>query len=111
MNIVCQSHPGQDGGLPPVRQIEKPPASRCQPRNRDGPQRAITRKSASNLALAFVVLPRAKRDAMSRSTPFAARWMTWRMKNPLRSKRAAPGSPNGAPTCGVPVKINHRSFP
>lgn len=27
--------------------------------------RAITRKSASNLALAFVVLPRAKRDAMS----------------------------------------------
>jgi phytoene synthase len=27
--------------------------------------RAITRKSASNLALAFVILPRAKRDAMS----------------------------------------------
>src|ERR1017187_3925856 len=27
--------------------------------------RAITRRSASNLALAFVVLPRAKRDAMS----------------------------------------------
>ena len=27
--------------------------------------RAITRKSASNLALAFVLLPRAKRDAMS----------------------------------------------
>ena len=27
--------------------------------------RAITRKSASNLALAFVVLPRAKRNAMS----------------------------------------------
>ena len=27
--------------------------------------RAITRNSASNLALAFVVLPRAKRDAMS----------------------------------------------
>src|SRR5208283_6106333 len=27
--------------------------------------RVITRKSASNLALAFVVLPRAKRDAMS----------------------------------------------
>src|SRR6187551_1994194 len=26
---------------------------------------AITRKSASNLALAFVLLPRAKRDAMS----------------------------------------------
>src|SRR5512142_1426167 len=27
--------------------------------------RTITRKSASNLALAFVLLPRAKRDAMS----------------------------------------------
>ena len=27
--------------------------------------RAITRKSASNLALAFILLPRAKRDAMS----------------------------------------------
>src|SRR5215472_7775824 len=27
--------------------------------------RAITRKSASNLALAFIVLPKAKRDAMS----------------------------------------------
>jgi len=27
--------------------------------------RAITRKSASNLALAFVLLPRAKRDGMS----------------------------------------------
>src|SRR5437868_8042760 len=27
--------------------------------------RAITQKSASNLALAFVLLPRAKRDAMS----------------------------------------------
>src|SRR5436309_9609464 len=27
--------------------------------------RAITRKSASNLALAFVMLPRAKRDGMS----------------------------------------------
>src|SRR5690348_482653 len=27
--------------------------------------RAITRKSASNLALAFVLLPKAKRDAMS----------------------------------------------
>ena len=27
--------------------------------------RAITRKSASNLALAFVLLPRPKRDAMS----------------------------------------------
>src|SRR5262245_28972398 len=27
--------------------------------------RAITRRSASNLALAFVLLPRAKRDAMS----------------------------------------------
>ncbi len=27
--------------------------------------RAITRKSASNLALAFILLPREKRDAMS----------------------------------------------
>ncbi len=27
--------------------------------------RAITRKSASNLALAFILLPRQKRDAMS----------------------------------------------
>ena len=72
--------------------------------------RAITRKSASNLALAFVVLPRAKRDAMSALYAFCRKWMTWQMKNPLRSKRAAPGSPNGAPTCGALVKINHRSF-
>src|SRR6188474_2772664 len=29
------------------------------------PSQAITRKSASNLALAFILLPRAKRDGMS----------------------------------------------
>ena len=34
--------------------------------------RAITQKSASNLALAFILLPQPKRDAMSALTTFAA---------------------------------------
>ncbi len=36
--------------------------------------RAVTRKSASNLALAFIMLPKEKRDAMSeQSTLFAGK--------------------------------------
>jgi len=45
--------------------------------------RAITRKSASNLALAFVLLPKARRDAMAGFTPFAVKWTTWPTTNPF----------------------------
>jgi len=41
------------------------PVSRSRPLNRNAPEPRNHRKSASNLALAFLLLPRAKRDAMS----------------------------------------------
>ena len=53
----------QTGGLPPIRE-GKPNRRTTAPAVMQH-SRAITRKSASNLALAFVLLPRAKRDAMS----------------------------------------------
>ena len=55
----------ETGGLPPVRRpppnpADSPPALMAMQQSQ-----AITRKSASNLALAFVLLPKPKRDAMS----------------------------------------------
>ena len=55
----------QTGGLPPVRDEEKPSEPPANVVTVMQHSRAITRKSASNLALAFMLLPRAKRDAMS----------------------------------------------
>ena len=51
--------------------------------------RAITRKSASNLALAFVLLPRAKRDAMSALYAFCREVDDVADKNPSRLENAA----------------------
>jgi phytoene synthase len=51
--------------LPPVRKTENPPGLR---RLHDATRSTAARspkKSASNLALAFILLPREKRDAMS----------------------------------------------
>src|SRR5713226_7702401 len=46
--------------------------------------RAITRKSASNLALAFILLPKAKRDAM------AALYAFWREVDDVADEESAP---------------------
>ena len=53
----------ETGGLPPVRRPGEPAGAFCPEPMRES--RTITRKSASNLAMAFVLLPRAKRDGMS----------------------------------------------
>jgi phytoene/squalene synthetase len=52
--------------------------------------RAITRKSASNLALAFVVLPRAKRDAMSALYAFCREVDDVADEDSVRSKTPRP---------------------
>ena len=45
-----------------MREADQPPPAACDLMQHS---RALTRKSASNLALAFILLPREKRDAMS----------------------------------------------
>jgi len=52
--------------------------------------RAITRKSASNLALAFVLLPKAKRDGMSALYAFCREVATYRQRS--HSDRRSPAS-------------------
>jgi hypothetical protein len=73
--------------------------------------RAITRKSASNLALAFILLPRAKRDAMSALYAFCREVDDVADEDSVPMESAANNSPPGARTSAAPAKINRRIFP
>ena len=72
--------------------------------------RAITRKSASNLALAFVLLPRAKRDAMAALYAFCREVDDVADKESRPAKNAANNWPPGAPTSAAPAKIETPQF-
>ena len=74
--------------------------------------RTITRKSASNLALAFVLLPKAKRDGMSALYAFC------REVDDVADDESVPvgaapasNSPPGAPTCAAPAARETPQFP
>jgi phytoene/squalene synthetase len=70
--------------------------------------RTITRKSASNLALAFVLLPKAKRHAMSALYAFCREVDDVADEETFRWKSAAPNWPPGAKTSGAPAMAARR---
>ena len=70
--------------------------------------RTITRKSASNLALAFVLLPKARRDAMSALYAFCREVDDVADEDPCRWKSAANNWPPGARTSAAAVTERRR---
>ena len=73
--------------------------------------RAITRKSASNLALAFVLLPKAKRDGMSALYAFCREVDDVADDESLPSPSAASNWPPGAPMSAAPAARRPRNSP
>ena len=73
--------------------------------------RAITRKSASNLALAFILLPRPKRDAMSALYAFCREVDDVADDESVpTAKNGANNSPPGATTSAARSKTSRRSL-
>ena len=95
----------------PVRE-EKSPTANANVLTVMQHSRAITRKSASNLALAFVLLPRAKRDAMSALYAFCREVDDVADEESVAGRKTPRHNwPPGAPTCAAPAKTNRRNFP
>ena len=71
--------------------------------------RAITHKSASNLALAFLLLPRAKRDAMSALYAFCREVDDVTDDESAPPKNAANYWPPGAPIFAARAPVKPRN--
>ncbi len=72
--------------------------------------RALTKASASNLALAFILLPRAKRDAMSALYAFCRAVDDVADEDAVPAEKRREHSPSGARTSAAPAPGSSRRW-